>query len=524
MPIERKKISVDKAKERKKKKEKKAEKPDFYQFFKATSTDKGALDKIIINRQRLLELLKSFGFYRYDLDIKSSKLIRIQSKLVEEVSRQLIIDHFEEWIKNDFDYSTQDLVESEDLLNKIYCSLGQYFSEDLLNRLRLEEEITLNRDKVDRAYLYYRNGFVEIDKEGWALRDYSELDNYIWKHQRIDRNFKLLDIDASEDKKLNRKNLGVFGDYIFKVANQESYRFHALCSIIGYNLHDFHDYKLKATVLTDSSLSDDAEGRTGKTLFCKALGFIRKYCEINGKDFNLQDKHKYSGAELDTQVIHLNDVRTNFNFESLFNDITEGLTVDKKNDKPFKLRSKMLVSTNKTIRINGSSSRDRSIEFEFSDYFSDRHSPEDEYKQWFFRDWDELEWQRFDNFMCHCTCVFLQKGILPPGTINLEERKLREETKPEFIDFMEDILSTTIKNGGNIHEVEYDKASLFTQFKERYVDFNNTQFKQRTFTQWLKTFAKLRYGINTCLERKSGSDYFIQFKEARETINRKSDE
>lgn len=529
MPIERKIISIEKVRETKKKAKKEAEKPDYYYFFDEVLNKKGNLEQIVFKMSRLISLLKSFGFYRYDYDLQNSRIVKIDSKLVSDINRQLVIDHFETYIQKEYDFSHCQIVEQEDLLDKIYKSMKSYFSEDILNRLRMDEEIVVNRDKIDRAYFYYRNGFVEIYKEeieevkgkkkekvkavGYELKPYKELDNYIWKNQRIDRDFIHVNINP---EKPGRKTVGVFGDYIYKVANQDKERFNALCSIIGYNLHDFHEYKLKATLLTDSSLSDDAEGRTGKTLFCKALGFIRKYAEINGKDFNPEKDFKYSEADVDTQIVHLNDVKSKFDIEWLFNDITEGILVNKKNDKPFKLRAKMIVSTNKTIRISGSSARDRVTEFEFSDYFSDRHSPEDEYKQWFFRDWDEKEWSLFDNFMCYCAGVFLQEGLVDPGTINLEERKLREETKKEFIEFMEDIIIPLERSGRKIHEEEFNKGDLFNKFKEQYPDFNNNHFTQRTFTAWLETFAKFRYGIKKCKTRRSGSERFIQFKDDKE--------
>ena len=215
-------------------------------------------------------------------------------------------------------------------------------------------------------------------------------------------------------------------------------RYESLVTIIGYLLHSHFSGKLKATIFTDSKISDMPSGRTGKTLLGQALAYIKKYTEINAKDFDPANKHKYQEANLDTQIIHLNDVKKNFDIESLFNDITEGIVVDKKNVKPFKVKTKLMISANKTIRIEGASAKDRVIEFEFADHYNEKFSPEDEFGHWFFRDWSEAEWMKFYNFFLFCICSYLKKGIIVASPVNLNRRKLLENTSQEFVEFMDD--------------------------------------------------------------------------------------
>jgi len=77
------------------------------------------------------------------------------------------------------------------------------------------------------------------------------------------------------------------------------------------------------------------------------------YIEVNGKDFKVSDKFKFQKANLDSQLIHINDIYNNYNIEHSFNDITEGIEVDKKNEKPFRIKPKFIFSSNKTIIIEG---------------------------------------------------------------------------------------------------------------------------------------------------------------------------
>jgi hypothetical protein len=96
-------------------------------------------------------------------------------------------------------------------------------------------------------------------------------------------------------------------------------------------------------------------------------------------------------APFNTQIIHIADLKPNTPFSIFYNDITEGIVVEQKNEKPFIIKAKILLSTNQTIKLEGASDYDRCIEFEFSNYFSDKYKPEQEFGHWFFRDWSDNE-------------------------------------------------------------------------------------------------------------------------------------
>ena len=296
-------------------------------------------------------------------------------------------------------------------------------------------------------------------------------------------------------------------------------------------MHNFTDCKLHAVILTDSRISNDDEpnGRTGKTLWGRGLGHImnadertsRVFTEISGKDFRPDNKFKFSKASMDTQVIHVNDIYNKYNIENSFNDITEGIEVDKKNEKPFRIQPKFILSTNKTIKIDGESAKDRVIQFEFADYYSSTFSPEDEFKHWFFRDWSEDQWCAFDLFMISCVHEYFMHGLIKPTEINLTLRTLRDHTSQDFINFMEDCFSSdglqvVYSIGGNeqrdIIKINYKekvlKKALFESFIRSYNDWNNPKFKQRDFTLWVRSYSRYK---NLTLEepRPGGKDYFI---------------
>lgn len=469
-----------------------------FKFIDIKYNKDGAFQDLRVKLLELRDLLRSFGFVRYDVE-KEFIYTKLCNNVIEEVHPNKIVDEFEEWIDSHpqkIKLSDDEEIDKAFLMNKVYQGIGTYFSDKILARLRPESPIEINKDTNTTAHFYYKNGFVTLTKDGYTFSDYSKLKGYVWKNQILQRNFKKVSLpEELSDTGMIKSQWGVFADFLFKVSGQDPERFFSLMSIVGYNLHNFTDRKCKATILTDSSISERAEGRTGKTLFGKALGQMvncsdqgKVYCEISGKDFDPTYKHKYQDAAIDTKIIHLNDVVDYFQFNALYNDITEGISINRKGESPLRIKPKIIISTNRTIRIEGASDKDRCIEFEFANYFSDRRSPEQEYGHWFFRDWDETEWNLFDNFMILCTMTYMRTGIISPKTINLERRKLMDHTNREFVEWMDDNFRT-----GSIKAGEwFCHKKLNDDFVTMYNDYrNDKRHTQRRFNKWLQNYANL---------------------------------
>jgi hypothetical protein len=504
-----------------------------YPFFVEELAKGGTFKEIKINKVKFVELLSSFGFTRFEVgDNDKYTFVRIQGNIIKTVTRDEIIDFIESFIRKEYDFNGAEIefVNAEMLINKFYDGMRSYFSTDLFARVRTTDKIIINKDLKDKTFLYYQNGFVEVTNTGWQLKSYDEMDGSVWEHQMLNRNFEELKPTENADDNVLEK-YGYFADFCYKLSNENEGRFKSLCTIIGYLIHNFYEYKLKAILFTDSSLSESSEGRTGKTLLSKMIGQVRSYCEINGKDFDTSAITKYQDANLGTQVLHINDVkhkgRYKFDFEDVFNDITEGYIVKKLYMPTFRQYSKMILSSNKTLNIQGASQRDRILEFEVSAFFGEHLSPAEHYEHWFIRDWNEIEFNRFDNFMCLCAQMFHIHGLLEPEDINLGERKLMNHTSVEFLDFMNDIASQ-LKTTGNpwkdykgvrvgeifakcdITEFAFDKSELHKQFITEYPDFKDW-LKQKTFTNWLVQFATLRLDVKKPKQWKSNGVQFIQF-------------
>ncbi len=434
-------------------------------------------------------LLLSFGFRRYDVGIESW-FIHIENKVIKFVTIAQIQDYFISYLDK-LPPTLNKGVTKKILLQKMYKNIGLYFCERRLSLLKHNEPILFNEDTKNECYIYYNNGYVKVTKQGYQLCNYNTLQGYIWDNQILKRDFKYIEVDG-----IKPKELGNYAMFLYNVCNGDLKRFYSLQTIIGYLLHSNMECKRKAIILTDSTISNEDNGRTGKSLLGLSLSKLKNSTIINGRDFDYTNRYKYQSVNLDTQLINLNDVKKRFPFETLYNDITDGINVEKKNQQPFKVFCKFCITTNKTISIMGDSAKDRCIEFEFSNYYSALKSPLEEFGQTFFStDWNSTEWNKFDNILLWCIRLYLEYGIEIPKNENLDKRKLLENTNIDFLDFIEDcFISKKIVLGE-----EFVQKDLYNDFLNLYEEYKDGKSKVdiTIFAKWLKTFAVFSHNINS---------------------------
>jgi len=511
-------------------------------FFKVKTKD-GKFDKIEIDKVKFLDKLKELGFYRLDLDTETFVYVRIIGGIIKQVSENQIIDCFEDYITllGTTKHKTTEITKEGEpleieldvtpnaLIKKLYDTLEIYFKDKLLSRLRPSKEIVIKKDTETEKFIYYLNGFVTITKDGHTFSTYDKIDGFVWENMVLQRNFEEADDKTSYIERFFRNIAARRNDE--NEIEHDYARLAQLRTMTGYLLHGFTDKKLFSIILTDSKMSydDEPNGRTGKTLYGKILAQMlntRKgssvFTELSGKNFDIKNDKRYQECNLDTQLIHLNDLKKGFNIEDLFNDITEGVDVRKMYKSPFKVNVKIIISTNKTIKIEGESAKDRCKIFEFSDYYSSQFSPENEFKHWFFRDWNAIEWNRFDLFMINCVRDFLKDGISTAAGVNIERRMLQDHTSSDFVIWFTDyIVNKALPECEIYHEHKADKKQMYDDFLEAYTDYQAEakigRFKQAKFTKWLRTFSKNNTYIKPIVTetdeiRSNGKDYIMMRK------------
>jgi len=493
-----------------------------FDFFKVKRDAEGNFKDVTIMQAGFLALLRRLGYRRYDIQ-ESFIIVHIENNIIEEIPdfklRERIVRYFYALDEEQLYYEAG--CEKLYLIEKLHRSLGTLTTVEKLSLLvEMSEdysEIRIVEDTKDKAFYFYRNGFVEVSKDGFFIKPYSELPGFIWKNQIINRDFDKISPKERDEC--------IYMKFAMNVSNckevngewQGRERLASFMTITGYNLHRFFKTKLRCTIFLDSRMSDDPDGRSGKSLHCKAIREIlnadpengTQYVTVDGKRFDNANRFAFDQLSHNTKIVVFDDIKRGFSIEDFFNAIVDGLVRERKGDvNKIRIFAKLIFTLNYTIKISGGSAKDRVVEFEFADHYSSKWTPEQEFGHWFFRDWDETEYNRFDNWMMSCVAEYLRYGLMQADSINLNARKLREETCQEFINFMEDLVIQ--------HEAEYDKKELYKQFADIDDDGNlrNKDFKwlkQRQFTKWLQLWAEFRPEIGAYQQTRRNNKDYIRF-------------
>lgn len=383
-------------------------------------TDKNA---IRLASFRFLNYLESNNIFKYYPDKYSSTYLFVKKE-------NNFLSIFDENKIKDFtltDLRNRGIIDAFELM----ADNSQAFSPRYLSMIKTID-VKFNRDSFNASYIYYKNVVIKTTADNIQVLKYDEIPDIIWENQIIDREIEL-----------KNESEGVFKTFIWRISGEDAERYYTLKSVIGYLMHSYqNDAKPKAIIFNDEMLSDDIpNGGSGKGLIHKAIGHIKSIVVEDGKKFDPRGQFAYQKANKDTQIFLLDDVSKNFNFESLFSIITEGMTIEKKGQDafqiPFKESPKISITTNYTVKGSGASFYRRVFEVEIANHFNENHTPEDEFNHQFFSDWDDDEWQRFDNFMIRCIQFYLKNGLVESRKVNLALRKLKNDLGAEFIEFME---------------------------------------------------------------------------------------
>jgi hypothetical protein len=433
--------------------------------------DKG---KVNLSPHKYKFWLQQNNFFKYfPTDTSTFTFIKIEQNLVEETSEKRIKDFVLNHLltREDIGFSPYDFM----------ASSPKYFQSDFLSFLE-SSEIKIKEDTQTECFLYFNNCVVKITDEAIETIDYLDLDGFVWKRQIVNRPFESFDHHDA-----------VFRKFLWLIAGQDAEKYNSFKSVIGYLLHSFKtSANNKAIIFNDETISENPNGGSGKGLFWNALSQMKKVSSIDGKTFEFTKSFPYQTVSTDTQILVFDDVKKNFNFESLFSLITEGITLEYKGQDAIKLpvqqSPKILITTNYTIGGVGGSFERRKFEVELAEHFSYKHTPLDEFGHLLFDDWNELEWSKFDNFMIQCVQYYLVNGLTKHDFKNLEVRKFIKNTSFEFYEWTK--LDANRKNENIEFNTRCNKQTYYNSFINEYPDFKTYKLSQNRFTRWIEQYAK----------------------------------
>ena len=400
-------------------------------------------NKIQVDLLKYKLFLERNGFKKhFPSDTQKPTWLFIKSNKVIETSTEKIKD-----------FVLNYLIQRQEIDVWKYCaSFQNLFSENLLSMLETIELMML-KDTKYKSYLAFQNGILEVTKNEVNLIDYIDVDGYVWESQIIQREWNTLD-DYENEYKV----------FINNISNNEPI---AIECVIGYLLSTYKNkMNNKAVILNDEVISENPEGGTGKGLFVQGLRQIRK-------------------VSIETQVLVFDDVKQNFDFESKFSLVTEGMTLERKNKDAIRLKvedsPKLVISTNYAIKGEGNSHDRRRFELEVAQYYGKNLTPYDEFGKQLFDDWELSEFQKFDNYMVFCLQSYLKNGLVKQNAKNLKMRKFIAETCMEFYEWIKDAENCPIG-------IRNEKQQYFNKFTEEYQDFKKWLTRKK-FNIWVQKYC-----------------------------------
>lgn len=436
------------------------ESKDANDFWIIEQTKNGSKIKVLTKEYKFF--LERNGFAKYfPFNTQKPTWVQITSNKVHETSVEKIKDFVLNYL----------LDRGDDDVWSYFANFQNLFSEQFLLMLDTVNLMIL-KDTKHISYIAYENGIVKITKDKIELIDYIDISGYIWKSHIIPREFKKVRSQENEYKR-----------FLYNIAGDQ--HIDSFESTVGFLLSNYKNkMNNQAVILNDPKIGDNPEGGTGKGLFIQGIRQVRKVSILDGKSFDDKKSFPYQTVSPETQILVFDDVKKNFDFETKFSLVTEGMTLERKNKDAIKLTvedsPKMVISTNYPIKGQGNSHERRRHELVINEYYGREMTPFDEFGHQLFDDWDLEQFERFDNYMVGCIQKYLQNGLIPQIGVNHESRQLYASTCQEFIEWAED---------DNLPvDVTLYKNDLFERITEEYTDLKKWMSKKK-FSQFLEIYG-----------------------------------
>jgi len=257
-------------------------------------------------------------------------------------------------------------------------------------------------------YFYFKNCVVKVVKDKIDILSYDEIDHFVFEKNIIKKDFKLINREF--------ENTFNFCKFVRNIAGSEE-KYEILKKIIGFLLDKHKTNALnKAIIFKDySSLLDNtsANGRTGKSLLIKAISYLRKVSILDGRTTDWKSRFIFDRVDYSTDLLFIDDVDKKFNFNFLFNRVTGDFVIEKKNQGsfviPFEVSPKIVIASNFFIDDQKDESTKTRIQtFYLANYYNAKKTPNKEFGEYFFEDWDDEKWNVFFNFFIKCNFLYRQ--------------------------------------------------------------------------------------------------------------------
>lgn len=486
--------------------------------FWVLDVNKDGVITVKVDEAKMMLFLEKEGFCKAYFG-RDSEILYNTDGIIHKITQEHIIDHIGKEISSFpeiIDYEGKYPV-TRDLLYNAFIKDRGIERTRFLKKLK-PRQITPHCDTNESSYLYFENGVVKVRQDSVELFKFSDIEEPIWKEEILPRQFNY-------DPKLAKRS--VFDKFLERVAGQNPQQIDCVKSAIGYLLHRYKDpSNTKAVIFVDQAISraGESNGGTGKSLTAKAIGKIRKQNSLGGKQFDPNNRFAFQNVDINAKSLFIDDVKADFDFESMFNVVTDDMQIERKHRDqytvPFKDSPKVIITTNSTLNGSGNSHERRQFIVEFSDYYNRNRSPITEFGHLFYSEWDADEWLAFDHLMVECLQLYLSKGLVGYHK-NYERRRLIDKTDRAFAEYCDQHLEV----GHEYNNRDLFSGNTMTGSSSSPLDSEGKPFESflcateglleenqlRTFNNWLDEYAIYkRWNRN---KRKSNSDVLTWFED-----------
>jgi len=432
-----------------------------------TVSDKGIV-KIDVHKLYLwLHHEQGFGLFWVDDDHgKEYRIVQVRSKIMREATTEMMIKTVQDYLE-ELPEMVGDVLRS-DIERAFMEASPKLFSGIMIEHLKRHNIQPLLHDR-DTAYFPFKNGVAVVKgSDNITLISYNDAPGHIWERHIIPHWF---DPDANMMFSLQDVT---FYQFLRRISSMDDTRTAYAMQLIGYMLHGYkHPARSIAVVLCEETEDENQGGGTGKGLFYKAIGHVIRTVTLDGKNFKMDKSFAMQRVELDTQMVLVEDCTKFMNFEGFYSMITEGVTIEKKNQPEVYLSyakaPKFGFSTNYTVNIQGNHGHRRVRLLEFSNHFGPKLTPEQEFGHVFFTDWDSDEWNRFYNFMLYCVQDYIINGVShQESSESLMRKRIKVECGAEFAEYWFDLIANLDINKFYAFSEMYNELISTEACDERY--------------------------------------------------------
>lgn len=467
------------------------------------------------NYTAAMKFLENRGFYRIERANEEFDFVHVKKGIVRVVPIHKIIDEM-------FSF-TKDCLPAT-VLEMLYSGGSQYLGQWQLGRLAYFHP-DFNKPQRGQEFLYFANEAWTITAEDIKAEPYENIHYNIWADQKHDDHAvtklpPLIQIYKAPDTGVFSYQLTPTGrkcDFLQFLINTSNFTWRKkevsqqemednaqhliskLCAF-GYLITSFKDMSIsKAVVAMDGKPQefDEANGRTGKSLFGQALRKVVKTKQLNGKDIGTSGANRqfiWEGVDEKTRLVIGDDLMRDFDFDMMFSLTTADWPVNPKNKSsytiPFAQSPKIFLNSNYAIAGDGSSYTDRQWLLAFSDFYNDEHKPIDDFNVLFFEEWDADQWNLFWNLAAQCVQIYYRFGYVTTPDDRLEERRLTQQIGADFLTWADEYFDA---EGEHINR-RILREDMYHDFIEavQKVRGPKISYSSKSFSQKLGYYVRLR--------------------------------